>query len=132
MAQSVYNSRCKEQYTNGQPKGRKEIEMKNFNELPENIQAEVKDYLRAFDKIDVFFENGDYNYGACIKAHYAEDHEYIGTYKASEIYSPEEMIVNYVNNFHSYPIQYKGKRDYSILRNYKAQYKMVNGNIEIA
>lgn len=75
-----YNHR--EQH-NGQPKGRKEIEMKNFNELPENIQAEVKAYLTefAFGKIDVFFENGDYNYGACIKAHHAEDRERIGTYK---------------------------------------------------
>lgn len=105
--------------------------MKNFNELPENIQTRIKSYLSAYGTVDVFFENGDYNFGTCLKAHYAADHEYIGTYKASEIYSPEEMIINYVNNFHAFPIEYKGKRDYAILKDYSAQYKMVNGNIEI-
>lgn len=80
----------------------------------------------------MYYENGEYNFGLSIKNKYAADHEYIGCYKASDIYTEEERIVNYANEFHAYPIQYKGKRDYSIIKDYNAQYKMVNGNIEIA
>lgn len=108
-------------------------EMKKFNELPENVQQKIKNTLRAYDTVTVFFENGDYHFGICLKAHYADDHEYIGHYSADEIYTEEERILNYVNEFQCYPIEYKGKRDYAIFHTGKREvFKMVNGNIEIA
>lgn len=68
-----------------------------------------------------------------IKKHYAADHEVIGTYCAKDIYTEEERILNYVNEFQSFPMGYKGKRDYSIFHTGKPEtFKMVNGNIEIA
>lgn len=106
--------------------------MKQFNELPESVKNEIKDTLKAYNEIDVFYENGEYHFGLCLKASYAKDHEYIGCFKASDIYTEEERILNYVNEFHEYPIQYKGNRDYAILKDYNAKYKMVNGNIEVA
>lgn len=107
--------------------------MKNFNELPENLQNEIKDYLRAYNKVTVWYENGRYTFGTCLKKTYAADHEFIGEYRADEIYTDDERILNYVNEFQSYPIQYKGKRDYSIFHTGKREtFKMVNGNIEIA
>lgn len=106
--------------------------MKKFNELPENIQNEIKEYLRAYDEVDVTYENGRYHFGTYLKKQYGTDFEPIGVFKAKEFFTAEERIVNYVNCFHAYPIQYKGKRDYAILKNYDAQYKMVDGNIVIA
>ena len=103
--------------------------MKKFNELPHEIQEKVKRTLRAYDKETVWFENGKYTYGIALKAKYASDHEYIGTYYAKDIYTEEERIINYCEEFHEYPIEYKGKRNYNILNDYKAKYKMVDGNI---
>ena len=107
--------------------------MKNFNELPETIQSKIKNTLKAYEKVDVYFENGEYHFGLVLKKHYAEDHEVIGTYFARDIYTQEERILNYVNEFQSYPIEYKGKRDYRIFHTGKREtFKIVNGNIEIA
>lgn len=107
--------------------------MKNFNELPETIQSEIKETLKAYDKVDVYFENGEYHFGLVIKNHYATDHKVIGTYYAKDIYTEEERIVNYANEFQSYPNTYKGERNYSIFHTGKREtFKMVNGNIEIA
>lgn len=70
--------------------------MKDLNTLPKEVQHEVKSIL---------------------KASYAEDHEFIGTYKAKEVYTEPERTINYVESFHDYPIWYKGKRDYKWLKN---------------
>lgn len=103
--------------------------MKNFNELPQEIQDRVKQTLRAYDEETVWFENGRYTYGVFIQSNYAPDHKYIGTYYAKDIFTEEERILNYCESFHSYPIQYKGHRDYALIKDYKAKYKMVDGNV---
>lgn len=103
--------------------------MKEFNELPNEIQEYVKNTLCAYDKVDVWFENGRYTFGICLRSKYALDHEYVGTYYAKDIYTDEERIVNYCEQFHSYPREYKGNRDYRLIRDYAAKYKMVAGNI---
>ena len=91
--------------------------MKDFNSLPNEVQEKVKKVLKAYDRVYVIFENGEYNVsvGIGIKKEYASDHEFIGEYKVDEIYTKEERIINYVESFHEYPIQYKGKRDYAWL-----------------
>jgi len=66
--------------------------MKNFNSLPISEQEKIKGMLKAYDEVDVFFENGKYQYGVVLKKQYAPDHEYIGTFKASEIYTEQERI----------------------------------------
>lgn len=75
--------------------------MKEFNELPKEIQKDVKNTLRAYSEETVWFENGRYTFGVSIKAKYAPDHEYIGTYYAKDVYTEEERIVNYCEEFHS-------------------------------
>jgi len=107
--------------------------MKKLNELPVEIQNKIKSVLRAYDECDVTFEYGEYHMGGiCLKSSYGADHEYIGCYKASEVYTPEERTLNYVECFHDYPIQYKGKRDYrwlkTLSRNAKLGYD-TDGNI---
>ena len=88
--------------------------MKNLNTLPSEVIEKVKNTLRAYDEVHVIFEYGEYHVsaGLCIKATYGADHEFIGTYKAKEVFTDKERILNYVNEFQSYPIEYKGKRNY--------------------
>lgn len=106
------------------------LAMTNFNTLPIETQEKVKSILRAYDKAYVTYEYGEYkvSVGVAITATYAPDHKVIGTYEAREIFTEEERIENYVNSFNDYPIQYKGKRDYSLLRSGK-EFKLVDGNI---
>lgn len=89
-----------------------------FKTLPIEVQEDAKKALRAYDRVYVIYEYGKYNVSVAIglKSKYAPDHKFIGEYKAEEIFTPEERIINYVESFHEYPIQYKGKRDYAWLK----------------
>ena len=112
--------------------------MMNINELPINVQDEIKNTLKAFTKAHCWFANGEYHVsaGIAIKAQYAPDDRYIGTWTPADVFTDEERIINYIESFHDYPIEYKGKRDYKMLdsigNNWKVKFKMVNGNLVIA
>lgn len=88
-----------------------------INNLPIDVQEKVKETLKAFDTVNVWFENGSYHVSTacCIKAVYSNDDKFIGTFSAKDIYTDNERIINYVETFHEYPIEYKGKRDYKML-----------------
>jgi hypothetical protein len=114
---------------------------KNFNELPQEIQEKAKQTLRVFDEVNVIFEYGKYHVstGIAIKKVYAPDHEVIGRYFANEIYTPEERIIHYIEEFLSYPIEYKGKKDWSMIKEMEAlrkehkqaRIKLIDGNAVI-
>ena len=36
--------------------------MKQFNELPESVKNKIKDTLKAYDDVDVYYENGKYHF----------------------------------------------------------------------
>lgn len=99
-------------------KRKRKTKMKKFEELPKEVQEKVKEILKAYNTVSVTFENGKYHYGGyCLKNSYASDYEFIGDYKADEIFTKEERIINYVESFHTYPIDYRGKRDYRFIKN---------------
>lgn len=105
-----------------------------FEELPKGIQNLVKWDLRLYDSCTVYFENGEYHVttSVCIKSHYAEDYKVVGVYYAKDLFTVEERIIIYVEEFHSYPIEYKGKKDYKMLKSLTYGDKVVfddNGNI---
>jgi hypothetical protein len=114
---------------------------KNFNELSQEIQEEVKQTLRAYDEVNVIFEYGKYHVstGIALKKVYAPDHEVIGRYFANDIFTPEDRIVNYIEEFISYPIEYKGKKDWAMIKELEslrkqskqAKIKLVDGNAVI-
>lgn len=110
--------------------------MRELNTLPSEVIEKVKSILRAYDEVNVIFEYGEYHVsaGLCIKATYGADHEFIGTYKAKEVYTEEERILNYINSFQDYPIEYKGKRNYKDFQTGKREvFKWDgNGNLVIA
>lgn len=97
--------------------------MTAFTALPEEVQNHLKDTLRAFSEETVVFENGTYHYGVCLKSSYAPDHKVIGTYYAKDIFTEAERIENYMNEFHDYPIEYKGHRDYRAKKAYEETHK---------
>lgn len=81
-------------------------------------QENVKSTLKAFNEVNVVYEYGKYNFSSalCLKAHYAPDYEFVGTVYADDIFTPEERILNYIESFHSYPVEYKGVKDFGMLR----------------
>lgn len=112
-----------------------------FEALPEDVQKKARSHLRAFNECLIVFEYGEFQVGggSCIKAVYAPDHKVYGFVYADDIYTPEERICNYIEAFHDYPLQYKGKRDYDMLREARkmrqkgvdAKVRLVNGNAEL-
>ena len=115
--------------------------MKNykFEELNKDLQEQIKDTLQAYDEVTVYYENGAYHFGNVIKSHYADDKEFIGVYYADEVFTPEEKICNYISCFHSFPITYKGHRDYGMFEEMRSHrrngkeciIKLVDGNAVI-
>lgn len=117
-----------------------------FNQLPQDVQNKIKSTLHVYDKTHVVYEYGEYHVssGICLKAEYAADHKVIGTYTAEELFTEEERIENYINTFNEYPANYKGKRDYQMLRKMKErqfnedrteytewQGRLIDGNFEL-
>lgn len=88
--------------------------IEQFKALPVEVQEKAKDRLTSYDSVTITFEHGQYRFGTLIKREYAADHKVIGTIESSDIFTADEMVLNYVNDFHDYPIGYEGNRDYSI------------------
>lgn len=97
--------------------------------LPQEVQERVRQVLKAYDQVNIVYEYGKYNVSTMIgiTATYAEDHKYIGNVYADDIYTEDERMINYIESFHDYPIQYKGRRDYRMLNevgyNWDAKFK---------
>lgn len=111
----------------------------SINNLPLKVQSEVREILRSYNSVSVWFEYGEYHVstGACIKAQYGADRKDFGTIIAAEVYTADERIENYCNSFADYPVNYKGTRDYSIMHDiknsgYTKKVKLENGNIVLA
>lgn len=123
----------------------KKLTIERMVTLPQETQERIKETLKAYDEIFVSYENGNYCFGTCIKKDYAQDHEVLGTIYASDIYNEVERMENYINTFCDYPIEYKEKRDYKMIKKMEAskkynedytvctmlQCKLVNGKLEI-
>lgn len=75
------------------------ISKEELEKLPTEVVVLVKEHLKCFDQITITYENGKYDYGNCIKAHYAPDHKFIGTVYVEDIYSGEERNNNFKEAF---------------------------------
>lgn len=98
------------------------MKMQDFDALPLSVKQQAKDTLRAFNSVHITFSNGKYKVstGIALLGHYPDDYKVIGDVAASDIYTSDEQIVNYIECFHDYPPQYKGSRDYDMLRYLRA------------
>lgn len=88
----------------------------DISNLPYEVKTKVINTLKVYDEVTISYEDGLYNLGTCIKANYSTDHEVIGTIYASDYFTEKERIENYINEFYAYPTNYKGKRDFTLLR----------------
>lgn len=110
-----------------------------LNQLPTEVQEKVKDILSAYERVHVVFQNGKYQVSAGIGLlnDYADDYKYVGEFLDTDIFTEEELILNSFNNFHSYPLNYKGHVDYKLVNEFKnagfgenrLYARMENGNI---
>lgn len=114
-----------------------EMTKDQIKSLPIEVQNHIASTLRCFDRCYVSYNYGKFSVssGFGIYATYAPDHKEYGWVSADKFYTPEERILNYVNSFHDYPIQYKGRRDYRMIRQMNDDRSLVakfdeNGNIK--
>ena len=88
-----------------------------LSEFTVEVQEQVKSTLKAYDSCSITRSNGKYTVGTgtCIKTDYAEDHT-VYRFNKDDVYSEKEQILNYVNEFKSYPIEYNAKVNYENLK----------------
>ncbi|MEG1495597.1 MAG: hypothetical protein RR406_04810 [Bacilli bacterium] len=89
--------------------------------LPMEVQEKIKTTLKAYDECIVKFEYGKYNVNVnyCLQSNYARDRKFIGEFTKNDIYSNRQQIINYIEEFKSFPIEYKGIKDYNLKNKYE-------------
>jgi hypothetical protein len=89
-----------------------------IEQFPAEVQEDILDTLRAYNEVSVTFHDGRYWVisGHCLLGQYPADYKAYGDFYAKDIYTEDERIVNYIEGFHDFPREYKGARDYSMLR----------------
>ena len=98
--------------------------------LPIDVQNEVKNTLKAFDRCNVTIEEGVYKvHTSYMLTSDNRDIQHLGEIHKDDVYSNDEKIVNYVNEFRCYPAEYKGEKDYTKVRDRNLTAKMDNGTI---
>lgn len=77
-----------------------------LDDLPADVQTEVRETLKAYHDCAVVFEHGKFNVsaGSCIKSHYNFDHFVCGRYRDDAVYTIEERRKNYEEQFGSKPM----------------------------
>lgn len=72
-----------------------------LSELPEDIQEKAKDILKAYDEVNVIYENQEFHVstGIAILARYPQDKFTCGYYKQEEVYTKEERKQNFKEVF---------------------------------
>lgn len=70
-------------------------------DLPEEVQKDVRGILRAFDVCHVEYEHGAFRAGTCVclQATYPADHFVAGSYRAEDVYTPEQRRENFIEEF---------------------------------
>lgn len=93
------------------------LSIEQLNKLPQGVIDDVKGTLKAYDEVHIVFENGKHivSCGTMLKAQYADDFKVIGDVYAKDIFNDNDRIINYIEGFHSYPSEYKGEKDWSMI-----------------
>lgn len=72
-----------------------------LDRLPEAIQSEVKETLKAFPSTNVEYYNGEFHEttGCALRAKYPYDFFVAGHYTAKEVFTEEERKQNFIDSF---------------------------------
>ena len=89
----------------------------DFDALPLSVREKAKRTLRGFSEARIVYHDGEYHVytSSMLLGKYPDDFKVVGDVHKDDIYTPDEQIINYIECFHDYPLQYKGKYDYSML-----------------
>lgn len=69
-----------------------------LNQLPSKLRQEVLNTLTAFDSVIIDYINGKYVIGSLsLRDKYPDDFRQVGVIKNSDVYTEEEMKINYAN-----------------------------------
>lgn len=114
----------------------KYLSKEEIMKLPKEVQEDIYQTLKSYNEVNIVYEYGKYhvNTFVALTNGYAPDHKVIGDVRKEDIYTKEEMIINYAEAFHDYSIDYKGKRDYKMFDevkgNWNAKFEFDrNGNL---
>jgi len=107
-----------------------------LNNLPQSVQEDVRSVLMAYSTVYVTLKaDGKYNVTAALVLHNGPYDQYIGEFTSKEVFTLEERIVNYVNEFRDFPYRctngahYTGKKDWAALQSDWSKAEMIDGNI---
>jgi len=99
-------------------------------DLPESVQESVKDTLRAFHRTSVYRKADGTHYDTTsFVIHTGVYDEFIAEFTDAEVFTDEERILNYVNTFRSYPVEYKGLKNWPALNREWTSAHFADGNI---
>jgi len=71
---------------------------KILNQLPTELKNEVMNILTCYDKVIIDFENGKYKIGSySLREIYPSDFKQVGIINNFDVYSKEEIEINYKN-----------------------------------
>ena len=88
-----------------------------FQTLPLKAQSEISDTLKAYSKVDFYFRGCEFQVRAfTILSATNDGYTHLASFNKDDIFSEEEQIVNYVNSFRSFPIEYNGNKNWKELK----------------
>lgn len=97
----------------------------------QEAMQEVKETLKCYKECYLML-NEDNSYSVKVSITLGLNNEQlIGIFKAKDVFTPDELVINYVKEFRSYPISYNGIKDYQQVKkvNDNTVIRMVDGNI---
>lgn len=107
----------------------------NFKKYSKEVQEKIISTLKCYDECHVERWGTEFHVctGWCLKATYG-DEEVLDTFKKEDLFTEDEMIINYMESFHEYHPSYKGKTNYKMInevdRNWNARFAFDSeGNI---
>lgn len=92
----------------------KNLDKQFLNSLPQETKDNVLSTLKAFNECTLIFSNGCYQVSVAyfLLERYSEDYKVIGCFSQKDIYTIEERVKNFREEF--------GYDDHSLLRKMKA------------
>ena len=94
--------------------------MNKLNNLPKEIINKIKEVLKAYDSCTVVMDNGEYKVRTFNGIELNNNIEVICEISSQEIYSENERILNYIEEFKCFPYNYKIEKDsFKVLRQYE-------------
>ena len=89
----------------------------SINKYPQEIQEKILNTLRAYDEVHIIIcDDGTYEVSPDLCLSSTSKLVKMECIEVSEVYDEHEQTINYINQFRNYPYNFKGFRDYKLLK----------------